>query len=292
MRHLRAKEQEDGRQRVFLVPWHRVAAEIPAYGERVRARMEQLGEHHPFIRTEYFLEELDGEQGLFPPQRIAQMEGEHARQHRGAPGKRYALLLDVAGEEESGGGQLAFGMDASSRRDSTALTVVEVDTASRADGRPLYRVVDRRAWTGARHATLHAQLVDLATTVWKASWIVVDATGIGAGLASFLEASLRRKGVRVVPFLFTSASKSRLGWDFIGLIESGRYKEYAADDDPVTGEFLHQLRATEYQIMTGPGNVLRWSVPAAAGHDDLVMSAALVSVLDDLDPRPRIAMGS
>lgn len=292
MRHLRQMESNDGRQRVFLVPWQRVAEDVPAYGERVRARMAQLGERHPFIRTEYFLEELDGENGLFPPQRIAQMQGEHPRQQRAERGKRYALLIDVAGEEESGGDQLAFGMDHASRRDSTALTVVEVDTISRADGRANYWIVDRQIWTGVRHASLHGQLVDLARHVWKASWLVIDATGICAGLASFLQASLKRHGVVVVPFLFTSASKSRLGWDFVGLIESGRYKEYAGDDDELTRLFHSQLRATTYEVRNGPGNLLRWSVPEREGHDDLVMSAALVAALDDIDLRRRIAVGS
>ncbi len=37
---------------------------------------------------------------------------------------------------------------------------------------------------------------------------------------------------------------------------------------------------------------LRWSVPAAAGHDDLVISAALVTALDGEKLRPRIAKGS
>ncbi|HVL23670.1 MAG TPA: hypothetical protein VM450_06275 [Thermomicrobiales bacterium] len=288
MHHLRAREAGDGRRRLFLVPWQRVAEDAPAYGDRVRARMAQLGERHPFVRTEYFLEELDGENSLFPPQRIAQMQGDHPRQHRATPGKRYALLLDVAGEEESGGDQLAF---TTSRRDSTALTVVEVDTSARSDGRAVYRVVDRRAWTGTRHTALHEQLVDLARNVWRASWVVVDATGIGAGLASFLQASLARTGVRVLPFVFTSASKSRLGWDMVGLIESGRYKEYADDRDELTRLFAAQLRATTYEILPGPGNVLRWSVPAGAGHDDLVMSAALAAALDEVDMRPRIAVG-
>ncbi len=292
MRHLRARESADGRQRVFLVPWQRVAADVPAYGDRVRSRMEQLGERHPFIRTEYFLEELDGENSLFPPQRIAQLQGDHPRQHRATPGTRYALLLDVAGEEESGGDQLSFGMDGGSRRDSTALTVVEVDTSARDDGRAVYRVVDRRVWTGTRHTALHEHLVDLARNVWHASWVVVDATGIGAGLASFLQASLSRSGIRVLPFLFTSASKSRLGWDLVGLIESGRLKEYADDGDEITRQFQAQMRATTYEILAGPGNVLRWSVPASEGHDDLVVSAALAAVLDGIDPRPRIAVGS
>lgn len=154
-----------------------------------------------------------------------------------------------------------------------------------------------------RHTALHDQLVDLARSVWRASWVVVDATGIGAGLASFLRASLdRRDGphapARVVPFVFSAASKSRLGWDFLGLIDAGRFKEYASDaDEPssrghATALYEAQLRATTYEVLRGPGNVLRWSVPARDGHDDLVMSAALTAELERLDPRPRIALGS
>ena len=100
MAFLREEEQRDGRQRVWTVPWQMVARELPAYGDRVRARMAQFGPAHPFIRTEYCLEELDGEGGLFPPSRIAAMQGNHPRRHAAEPGKRYALLLDVAGEEE------------------------------------------------------------------------------------------------------------------------------------------------------------------------------------------------
>jgi hypothetical protein len=124
MRHLNALEQQDGIQRVWRVPWEQVAIDLPAYGERVKARIAQLGVNHPFIKTEYCLEELDGEGGLFPAHRLAQMHGDHARRHRAEPGKRYALLIDVAGEEEGGTGPLAF--DNASRRDSTAVTVVEI----------------------------------------------------------------------------------------------------------------------------------------------------------------------
>ena len=67
MEHLAALEARDGVRRLYKVPWPEVAAELPAYGERVRARIAQHGESHPFIRTEYALEVLDGEGGLFPP---------------------------------------------------------------------------------------------------------------------------------------------------------------------------------------------------------------------------------
>ena len=93
--------------------------------------------------------------------------------------------------------------------------------------------------------------------------------------------------------MFSVASKSRLGCDFLSLIDSGRYREYRIDGEPddVTAEYLRQMRATEYETRGGPGNLMRWSVPARNGHDDLVTSAALCAVLDQIDYRPRIARG-
>jgi len=287
---LEREQAEDGVRRVWRVDWEAVAREVPAYGDRVRARIAQFGIDHPFIRTEYLLRELEGAGGLFPPQRLAQLQGEHPRIHRAEPGKRYALLVDVAGEEE---GAMAGSWDPEARRDSTALTVVEIDPA--AGGRPVYRVVDRMAWTGVRHVALQAQLADLARNVWRASAVVVDATGVGAGLASFLAAALgdRRAGrtVPVAPFTFTAASKSALGWDLLALVDGGRLKEHADDGDAITRELRAQLAAIEFSTPPGPGHALRWGVPAGKGHDDLVMSLALVSVLDGLELGERIARG-
>ena len=297
MRHLEQRQAELGARLVFKVPWQEVEKELPAYGERVRARIAQFGEHHPFIRTEYFLEELDGEEGLFHPRRLARMRGDHPRRHAPLPDRRYALLVDVAGEDEHGGGPAAFASLA--RRDSTALTVVEVDEAM---GRPaIYRVVDRMAWTGANHVELHDEIVRLAREVWRAQVVVVDATGIGAGLASFLKKALadRRGGpaIKVDPFVFTAASKSRLGWDFLGLIDSGRYLEYAEEhpagsaEARLTEQFWSQLRAVTHDASDGPNKTLSWSVPDGQGHDDLVMSAALVARLEPIAFRARMAFG-
>jgi hypothetical protein len=294
MRHLAALEAADGIKRVWRVPWERVAEDVPAYGERVRQRIAQFGLSHPFIRTEYCLQELEGEGGLFPPERLALMRGDHDRLKQARPGRTYALLIDVAGEEEAGGGPASF---RSGRRDSTALTVVEIDVSQGA--RPVYRVVDRLAWTGAKHTALHDAIVKLARETWKASAVVVDATGIGAGLASFLGASLsRRPAIQVIPFVFTQASKSALGWDFIALIDAGRFADYRDDsgsgtpEAALTARWWSELQETTYETAPGPGKLLRWSVPANRGHDDLVMSAALTAVLDQIDWRPRRAVGS
>jgi len=298
MRHLDQEAAADGERRVFRVPWETVAASVPAYGERVRARIAQFGASHPFIRTEYFLEELDGDGTLFPAQRLAQLQGDHPRRHAADAGGRYALLIDVGGGEEAGSGPAAF-TDAT-RRDSTAVTVVEICAADAALERlPVYRVVDRLAWTGLSQAALLPRLLDLARTVWRARAVVIDATGIGAGLASMLAAGLARgrgPAPRVVPFTFTASSKSALGWDLLGLIDSGRLKDYRETAPPgspeaaITTAFREQIRAIAYDTVPGPGRQLRWGAPAGR-HDDLVLSLALASALDGIDWRTRTATG-
>jgi hypothetical protein len=312
--HLSQQEREDGRTRVWKVGWEEVAKTLPAYGRHVRRQIEQLGRNHPSIRTEYFLEELDDAGSLFPAHRLAHLRGDHLRRHTAEPGKRYALLIDVAGEDEQPVGQGAF--DPNARRDSTAITVVEIGvgdspataelagwtgTALELRSRlPVYRVVDRLALTGARTVAVHSQIVDLAVNVWNASAVVIDATGVGAGLASFLDASLGsgKRGIKVLPFVFSASSKSQLGWDFTSLIDTGRFKEYVDDSHELTpaarltAEYWRQLRDVTFKTALGPGKLMQWSVPAGRGHDDLVMSAALVVALDGTDLRSRIVRGS
>ena len=314
-RYLRQLQARDGRRREFLTPWTRVAEELPAYGNYVIGERERLGGDHPFVKTEYELVELNADGGLFPPSRRGQMVGEHSPLASGTRGETYALLLDVAGEEED---QLegVVQYDANARRDSTALTVVRVVPSPNPlpgagegfDRRPRYEVVRRYLWTGTKHTTLYHQLLDLARNVWRARYVVVDATGVGAGLASFLRAAL---GERVVlPFVFTLASKSQLGWGFLGVIDSGRFKDYRTGSSPSSVRdaetlsvvddaeardlgtvFWRQVEQCTYEVRAGPNRLMSWSVPDPRVHDDLLLSAALVAVLDEQDWRPRGAVG-
>jgi hypothetical protein len=286
MRFCRELELQDGKQRIFSVDWHEVAAELPAYGERVKARIIQFGADHPFIRTEYELKELEGNGGLFNRERMSLMQGGHVRLAAREKGtnKVYCLLIDVAGGEEEENGDIES--RANSKRDSTVVTVVEVADAL-AGSLPRYQVVHRYQWTNVAQTALHSRIVGLAAD-WAAKYVVVDSTGIGAGLASFLEKSLPR---RVLPFQFTSSSKSELGWNFLAIVDSGRYKEYSSDGADDTALFWRQLEAVEYEVRPGPGKLMKWSVLDPALHDDLVLSASLVAVLDGQDWRSRKAVG-
>jgi hypothetical protein len=146
--------------------------------------------------------------------------------------------------------------------------------------KPTYRVVHRCSWQGVKHSQLYGTIISLAES-WSPIRVIIDATGVGAGLAGFLR---DRLGSRLLPFEFSQVSKSQLGWDFITVIESGRYKEYHPLDETMESQLEH----CQYNILEGPGKIMRWGVPqgkrqASSGelvHDDYLLSAALVSLLD------------
>ncbi len=283
MRYLRTLEAEDGVRRVWEVGWERVARDVPAYGERVRARIAQLGRNHPFVKTEYFLEELGSESGLFPEAVRERMQGDHPSQATPRAGGVYALLVDVGGEERRE-------QEPDSRRDATALTVVEVDLATLSDPTvlaPTYRVVRRRTWKGVGQPELLREITQLAT-LWGARRVVVDATGVGEGLAAFLARSL---GPRVlVPHVFSSRAKSDLGWKFLSLCSAGRFRDHARDGSREQSLFWAQVAECEYEVAPGPGREMRWGVNGRT-HDDLLLSAALCVVLDGCEWKARVARG-
>ncbi len=293
LRAASAAEKRDGKKRVFRLTADDVAAELPAYKASVADVIARLGRAHPLVRTQYYSEEIDGLGGLFPPERLARMQG-RAPLPGGEPqsGKRYAILLDVAGADEGVRGSDGALALANPGRDATALTLVEV-CKSEESPLPLYRPRLRRQWISKSTAEL-LPLIRALALEWRAEALVIDATGVGAGLASLLEKELPG---RVTPFTFNTASKSRLGWDFLGLVDAQRWQESLYPPD-MPGEqaawqreFFAQLAACQFEVLPGPEQRLKWSVPdgsrdPASGellHDDWVFSSALAALLDRQD---------
>jgi len=293
MRRAEAEEKRDGIRRVFRLTADDVAAEIASYRRHVEEAIERLGRDHPTVRTQYFSEEIDGEGGMFPPRRVERMRSGEPAIDCPQEGRQYALLLDVAGEDEGVRGIEGALTPANPARDSNALTVVEVNLSTEDHHLPVYTPVWRAQWTGVNHTQLHNAIRDIAIK-WNARAVVVDATGVGAGLASFLDRSLPG---RVTPFTFNTASKSTLGWDFLGIIDSGRWREPLFDPErqpqqaQMQQEFFSQLRACQFKVTSGPEKHMKWGVPETARnaesgealHDDWILSAALGAVLEKLD---------
>ncbi|MCJ7520027.1 MAG: hypothetical protein MUO42_10225 [Anaerolineaceae bacterium] len=316
-RELRAclkAERQDGIKRVFIMTADEVRKEVPAYGDFVDDQVRRLGRNHPMVKTQYFSEEIDAEGGLFPPERCAMMKGAHLPLLAPEEGKLYAMTLDVAGEDEAivlDPEDLTLKDLSNPRRDSTALTVFEVDLTTIDDpliSKPTYRVVFRKEWIGKKHSTLYGEIKAIAE-LFDVRFLVVDATGVGAGMSSFLAASL---GEKVIPFEFNISTKSSLLWDFLGIIDSGRFKDYrsplqeqgaeipevrrlhGAITEGIAGSigvFWEQVDFCQFEILPGPQKRVKWGVPdgtrnPATGelvHDDQLISASLVAVLDQQD---------
>jgi hypothetical protein len=276
-------EKSDGVKRVFFYTSDDVRKSVPVYGQYVDQVIARMGRQHPLVKTQYFCETIDAQAGMFPPGRQALMHGSHSNLQSPVPGRTYAFLIDVAGQDES----RSTGEEILQNpgRDATALKIVEIDQSTVSTlGKPAYKVVFRQLWTGEKHVVIFGKLRALAAS-WKPLRLVIDATGVGEGLWSLLDNALGPDVV--IPVKFTPQIKSNLGYGFIGIVESGRYQEYHPLDDT----FRLQLDKCRSEIVPGPAKLMRWGVPdgtrdQATGelvHDDDLMTGALCTILDTLE---------
>ncbi|MDO8531412.1 MAG: hypothetical protein Q7T26_04475 [Dehalococcoidia bacterium] len=224
-------ERRDGVKRHFRFDWLEVGRHNPDYMRYVEGERARLGESHPLFQTQYCLNPVRGAGGFLSAGQRAQLQGAHSRQRSPRAGAVYVAGIDIAGEAEAaqeGPNQDAAVRAAERRRDSTVVSIGEVDFAACTDAlpEPRVRVVEHYWWTGRPHAALYAQLVDVLRDVWRCRRVVVDATGVGAGVASFLAKAL--SGI-VTPFVFTAPGKSRIGFQLLAAVNAGRLKMYGAD---------------------------------------------------------------
>jgi hypothetical protein len=193
--------------------------------------------------------------------------------------------IDLAGEAE--GIEDAVLRYLKPRKDSTVVTIAEIDTGAistllvpskslvdqlkESCRQTQINVVEHYWWTGKPHTELYSTLVDLLKNVWDCKRIVVDATGIGQPVASFLRHSL---GPRVISFQFTQRSKSEIGFELLAAINSGRLKVYAADGSPEYQEFWFEVEKAKSHYR--PSQTMNFYVDPVEGHDDFLTSLALV----------------
>jgi hypothetical protein len=136
---------------------------------------------------------------------------------------------------------------------------------------PRVKIVEHYWWTGKRHAELYPQLIDILKNVWHCRKVVIDATGVGQPVASFLRQSL---GSRVSPFVFTAGSKSELGFSLLAAINSGRLKMYESDGSDECQQFWFEMEKAKSQYR--PSQTMNFYVDPSQGHDDFLMSLALL----------------
>lgn len=297
--YLERKQRDDGRRRVYMVYPDDVTTENPAYGRFLAGKIAQFGRNHPIIASEYFLEPIDGAGGLFPPRRIALMTGRHDRQRQPEPNALYVATLDTAGQDEAATDPIAA--LANPARDYTAVTIWQIILPTGPAPGPTYQAVDVFMDQGSRHFEDIPGRPSLISRVaaylrhWNIQHVVSDATGIGEGVTSWMEAHFPGK---VTGFKFTGISKAQLGSRLISIIETGRFRYWRDDAEEIGSDgwwFWRQAEACSYEIP--PDGIfernLKWEVKAThktavpgqgsiPTHDDRLLSAALVAIIDEL----------
>jgi hypothetical protein len=153
------------------------------------------------------------------------------------------------------------------------ITIGELDYAAtnRIQKQPGVRIVEHYRWTGTKHPELYSKIIDLVKGVWGCKKIVVDATGAGQPVASFLKEAV---GSHVIPFVFTPPSKTMLGFSLQAAVNSGRLKMYAGEGSEEFREFWWEIDNAQSQYRAS--QTLNFFVDPVKGHDDFLMSTALL----------------
>jgi hypothetical protein len=321
MRSARQAQEKDGIQRLFVYDADDVARYHKPYGRHVAGQIAALGRQNPMVRTQYFNEEIDAQAGMFNARRLALIQADQPAQDQPTPGKVYAFLIDVGGQDEYAGWLHATTApvgDTSRRqatdldglgnpgRDYTTLSIVDIDLATLSTLQaPTYRVVHRQAWQGVNHLTVFGALKSLAEA-WNPMQIVIDATGVGEGLWALLDKAFP---LRTIAVKFTQQAKSEIGWGFISIIETGRFRDCSGahartatssepartatsgssapcgaqerptqpflpheGQTPLANEVYTQYVMCQSEILPGPARTLRWGVrDGTRGPDGLLV---------------------
>ena len=280
----RQMQEQDGIRRVFRLTCEDIFPEVPAYKIYVMGEIAKMGRNHPTIKTQYFSEEVDAESSFIQNARVL-MAGDHEKREEPEPGKIYAMMIDVAGGEEENKSGKKLETDESQKRDATAITICEIDlsTLHTVKHGVTWRVVCRYNWTGLKQTEQYARIEGLIS-IWD-PYVCIDGTGIGGGLADFIQQLVPEE--KFINFKFSLKTKSDMGWKWLGMINTGRWKEYKTHD-ALQERYFEQIKHCKYEVVPGPGNLIKFAVPDGTRnesgdyvHDDLIMSAAMAAVIDE-----------
>lgn len=266
------QEQRTGLRTHFEFDWRALAAINPAYRAFVEEEIARLGEDHHAIQTQFLLRPISGAGYLLSPLQRALLQGEHTWENEPLPDACYIAGMDVAGEDRAAIAPVLSGETAGRhKRDSSVLSIGRVTYNEWQ--LPCIEVVHQHWWTGQSQMQQYSSVRALVER-WGIRVLAIDATGLGAGLTSMLLDKLGDE--RVLAFTFTRASKSKLAYQFLSLVNSGRVKLYVEQGAPrhILHECWQQLRLARYRL-PAPQTIDIYVDPAD-GHDDFLVSLALL----------------
>jgi len=160
--------------------------------------------------------------------------------------------------------------NAKPKKAPTVVTIARVSHPSVLMGEPLIEIVQHHWWTGRDHSTQFSGLLELLNARWRCATVCVDATGVGAGVASWLA---RAMPARIEAVQFSRPVKSEMGYELLAAVNAGRVRMYASDGSPECREFWEEAELCRYAVYQNVA--MNFFVDGKDGHDDFLVSLAL-----------------
>jgi hypothetical protein len=265
-----------------------VARDFPEYLPRALEQKKLLGETSPIWLSQYRLQPQEGVGRLFTPEHLEKVRGTHepfpnmpvdvAIEKLGpALGNPHGAPKPAHYEDYFIAGLDIGGMNPGAERDPTVLTIARM-VGPDADS--------VNHWVTGADATLEVINVLSWQTTWNEiqaeieRWhdfygleqLTVDSTGLGHHAAGMLELSLQKNMIEKVNF--TEQSKSQLCYELYDAVLAGRLKLYRGDDRQ-SRQCWQQLAKARIETRPRTG-IVSFNVPESQGHDDHLMSLALL----------------
>jgi hypothetical protein len=276
------REKARGTDRLLEFPAEVIAELSPAYAAHYATRVEELGEDHPVILTQYRLIPIAAIGGYLREQhRRVLFSGDHPQLEGPRQGMKYFMAVDIGGESEEGLDDEGT-REAEPDRDSTIIWILEVDQRDDWRPYPMVRVVAGYWYTGRLLTDSGHGDEDVSNLIcdhirhWNVVGGVIDARGVGEAVAG----QVHRRHPIVKPYKATSPTVSEDCYDLLARINTGNVKFYRADPnaDPIRREMEAQARHTRYEIRNH--DQMRLTKPKGSGssskHIDFVKALTYI----------------
>jgi hypothetical protein len=249
----------------------------PPYADHVERRVNALGWDHPVIITQYLLKSIAAK-GRFinKKQEMSLFSQGHLRETSPRYGRRYQMVVDVAGgNEEFNPDDLLQGFEGVDA-DSTAIIIFEVTDQMSVNGIfPIVRIVDI-IWLTGTDLGVDEDMVDAAIKHWSPEKVCIDGVGVGRQLS---ETMVKRYGESMIKMYV--ASDTDVSEDCFGTLarlNADSIKMFSDDDSPEYREITRQVTHTQYASNKGKMKLIK---PKSDQHIDIVKA---LTYIDRLNP--------
>lgn len=245
----------------------------PPYRKHVESRVNILGWDHPIIMTQYRLMSIAARARYLNDKQVRSiLSGEHERQLKPRPGRRYEVLVDLAGgNEEFNPDDALQGME-DVPTDSTAIIVYEVtDEIAYNNVFPIIHIVNI-IWLTGTDLGVDEEMIEETIKYWNAGKVTIDSIGVGRQIGENME---KKFGPNMVnKYIASDTDVSEDCYDLQARVNFDSIKMFINDDSPEWKEFERQLGHTHYQAAKGKMKLIK---PKPTLHIDIIKALTYIN---------------